>query len=329
MRTTRRHKRGTALLAVLWLSAALAAIALSVAAAVRSETERAGTTSDSVRGYFLAAGAIERALLYMEWAPLGMGPDRRSRYYNSDTPRLNFDFPDGVATVDIISESSKLDINGATEEQLYRLGEALGADPERAREISLAIVDWRTAAPPGAPPSVFDDHYLALTPSFRGRHASFQEIEELLLVKGMTPELFYGTYERDTSGRLVPRPGFRDCLTVYGTGMLDVNFAAPAAFAAIGVPPDTVSAIVDFRKHDFFRTREQLAGIAQGVPGFERLTIGGGSTLTFRAAAHLKRPDGSISPDARGAAALVKFPTSPRPTERYTILRWYDNAWVQ
>jgi len=329
MRITRRRKRGAALLAVLWLSAALAAIALSVAAAVRSETERAANSTDAARGYFLAAGAIERALLYIEWAPLDTGPDRRSRYYNSDTPRLNFDFPDGVATVDIISESSKLDVNGATPDELYRLGEALGADPERAREISLAIADWRTAAPPGAPPSVFDDYYLGLAPSFRGRHASFQEIEELLLVKGMTPELFYGTYERDASGRLVPRPGFRDCLTVYGTGMLDVNFAEPAALAAVGVPPETISAILDFRRHDFFRTREQLAGIAQGVPGFERLTIGGGPAFTFRAVAHVKRPDGSISPDACGAAALLKFPTSPRAAERYAILRWYDNAWVQ
>lgn len=329
MRTTERGaRRGTALLAVLWISVALAAIAFSVASAVRAETERAATTDDSVRGYYLAAGAIERALLYREWAPLGMGPDGRSRYYNHDTPRLQFEFPEGVAVVDIISEASKLDVNHATSEQLYRLAEALGAEPERAREISLAIVDWRSPAPLEAPPSVFDTYYLGLAPSFRAPHASFQEIEELLLVKGMTPELFYGTYERDASGRLVPRPGFRDCVSVNGGGSLDVNFAPPPVLAAIGLPPEIISAIVDFRSRDFFRTREQLAAIAMGAPGFERLTIGGGATYTFRAVARLKRPDGSVSADARSLAAVIRFPMRPT-TERYTILRWYDNAWAQ
>ena len=45
----------------------------------------------------------------------------------------------------------------------------------------------------------FDQYYLSLTPSFRARHASFEEIEELLVVKGMTPDLYYGTYDRDAA----------------------------------------------------------------------------------------------------------------------------------
>ena len=70
------------------------------------------------------------------------------------------------------------------------------------------------------------------------------------------------------------------------------------------------------------------AAIAMGAPGFERLTIGGGATYTFRAVARLKRPDGSVSADARSLAAVIRFPMRPT-TERYTILRWYDNAWAQ
>jgi len=43
--------RGGALLAVLWLSAALAAIAFSLANTVRGETERASTAVDGLRSY--------------------------------------------------------------------------------------------------------------------------------------------------------------------------------------------------------------------------------------------------------------------------------------
>ena len=65
-----RNRRGAALLAVLWLSAILAAIAFSVATTVRGETERTSTLSEGVRAYYLATGALERALAYIEWGPV-------------------------------------------------------------------------------------------------------------------------------------------------------------------------------------------------------------------------------------------------------------------
>jgi type II secretory pathway component PulK len=55
---------GGALLAVLWLSAVLSAIAFSVANTVRAEIERTSTLTESVRTYYLATGAIERLRLY-------------------------------------------------------------------------------------------------------------------------------------------------------------------------------------------------------------------------------------------------------------------------
>ena len=61
------RQSGSALLMVLWLSAALSAIAFTVANTVRSETERTSTEVDSLRCYYLATGAIERALVYVQW----------------------------------------------------------------------------------------------------------------------------------------------------------------------------------------------------------------------------------------------------------------------
>src|ERR1700683_539910 len=53
-----QRRRGSALLAVLWLTAALSAIAFSVASMVRAETERTSTAVDSLRAYYLATGSI-------------------------------------------------------------------------------------------------------------------------------------------------------------------------------------------------------------------------------------------------------------------------------
>src|SRR4051794_22444351 len=63
----RNPARGSALLAVLWLSLALSAIAFSLASTVQGETERTSTAVDGLRSYYLATGAIERAILYMQW----------------------------------------------------------------------------------------------------------------------------------------------------------------------------------------------------------------------------------------------------------------------
>src|SRR5260370_11390781 len=93
-------------------------------------------------------------------------------------------------------------------------------DTDCAAQIVAGIVDGRT---PGGI-SQFDSFYLSLTPSFRSRHASFEETEELLLVRGITPELYYGGYDRDAQGRLAPRVGLRDCVSVLNRlDGIDVN----------------------------------------------------------------------------------------------------------
>jgi general secretion pathway protein K len=325
----RPSSRGSALLAVLWLSAALAAIAFSLANSVRGETERTTAEVSGVRAYYLATGAVERALLYMEWAGAFKRPDG-SPGWEPGVSVLNFDFPTGQATVRIISEAARMNVNSAQPEDLYRLLLALGADSDRARGIVAGILDWRQTVPQGVATD-FDRYYLTLNPSFRARHASFQEIEELLLVRGMTPDLFYGTYERDDAGRLTPRGGLRDCVSIFGsTSVFDVNGAEPALLAAIGLSPEAVSAIVARRRVAPFRTMDELAAFGRG-PGFDRLAIVPGQDVTVRATARLRLPNGELSGERRSVAALVHFDyRNFKPDgRRYSYRRWYDDVWAQ
>ena len=78
----RRSNRGRALLTVLWISAALSAIAFSLANTVRGETERVSTDLDALRAYYLATGAVERAAvekLWTIWNPRRFPPVRLFR----------------------------------------------------------------------------------------------------------------------------------------------------------------------------------------------------------------------------------------------------------
>jgi general secretion pathway protein K len=323
----RTHSRGSALLAVLWLSAALAAIAFSLSSTVRGETERTSTAVDGLRSYYLASGAIERASLELLWTITNPGQRKIPR----GSTAVDYTFPSGVAHVEIIPETAKLDVNRVLPEELYRLIVALGIEPGRAQEITLGIVDWRSPLAQGA--SAMDGYYLSLTPSFRARHASMEEIEELLLVKGVTPDIFYGTYlpapdaELGGGPRLVARAGLMDCLSVFGsTQQVDVNTAAPAVLAAVGLAPFAIQALVERRRSAPF-TQQQLVDFMQSMGfGSNRLRVEGNSIVTVRATARLRLPSGQLSDLRRTVGALVKYMPVGYDSPIH-ILRWYDTAW--
>lgn len=314
-------RRGGALLAVLWLSAALSAIAYSLANTVRGEVDRTATDVDGLRSYYLARAGVDRGILYMQWGP--GGPPNTPFKYKRGMPLLPFTFPSGQALVEIIPETAKLNINTSPPLELFRLLLALGVDPARAEQIVAAIVDWRT--PAAITP--FDAFYQSLTPSFRSRHASFEETEELLLLRGMTRELYYGGYYHDANGRLVPRAGLRDCVSVFGSkSTFDVNTAAPAVLMTLGLPPDAAAAIVARRRVVPFTSPGEVADLVGGSPALARLRIGGNVIFTLRSTARIQLPNGQLSDMRRTVAATVIF----RPDEdiKLQTLRWYDNAWI-
>lgn len=301
-------RRGSALLTVLWLTAALAAIGLAVANNVRGETDRSSTNVQDAKAYFIARGAIVRAEMHMQW-----GPD----YYQFGQPVMNLSFPGAEARVEIIPETAKLGLNGAPPEELMRLLIALGVPEDRAGEIVAAIVDWRTSVLPGQD-SPFDAFYLAQSPSFLPRHASFRENEELLLVKGITPDLYYGTSLDDS------RAGLRDCVSPFAfEGPLDVNTARVETMIAIGISPEDAAEIVRSRASHPIVDYNELASIqaSVGLAG-QRLRIGGNSMFTLRATARLREPDGKLSDMRRTVAALVKRVRSGD----FEVVRWYDRG---
>lgn len=330
MRIKSKKERGSALLAVLWMAAALAAIAFALSSTVRSETSRVADSSEGLRAYYLATGSVERGIQWMLWGSSGVGgfnPDGTPRFWVANLPRLIMHFPSGDSVVEMIPESAKLNINTASPDELYRVVASVSGDPGVARAITDAIIDWRS---PG--PGPLDSFYLSLSPAggptFLPRHTSFEEIEELLLVRGVTPELFYGNFVSDSDGRLYARGGLRDCLSVWGShGPYDVNTASPALMEAMGVSPGDVSRIMQARSVRFFHNMGELAGLGISAPG---MTVGGGYIWTLRATARLRRPDGTPSDVTRTSAATVKLLDPKRYFQMpLHVLRYYDDAWSE
>ena len=144
MRTT-NSRRGGALLAVMWLSAALAAIAFSIATSVHGETERTSTSVDEVRAYYLATGALDRAIMEMQWG---------APYFTPGQGSIDMQFPTGQATVEIIPEAAKLNINLMAPEQLFLLLRAVTHDDQNPASSPKASSTGARLAPPAARPSI-------------------------------------------------------------------------------------------------------------------------------------------------------------------------------
>ncbi len=299
------RRKGGALLAVLWLSAALAAIAFSAAQTVRAEREHTRNVLEGTQAAFLASSAAERGLLYVLWGPQAILSDGRPRFWARGMPFVRMSFPSGEALVEMIPESSKMDVNRAQSEVIARLIAALGVAPAVAGRLSGLIVQWRS---PLSAEAGLDALYEQANPTFRPPHASFQQIEELLSVPGITPDLFYGRVDRAPDGSWVTRAGLRDCLSVLsGADGDDINSVQPAVLAAKGVPPQGIAAVVALRRARPIDA-EQLANLLPALGDAGNLfRIGGGTIFTIRATARVRLPNGGLSELRRTASLTVKM----------------------
>ena len=314
----RSRRRGGALLMVLWLSAALSAIAFAVALRVRTEIDRADGGQQGLRAYYLAVGAAYRAMHYMKYGPGPLDASGWPKWWDARVTRLAMRFPEGEAVVEITPESSKLNVNYVSRDELERLLLALGAPPERGRLIAHAILHWR-----GSEISDLDTLYLSSAPSFRAPRASLQLNEELMSVAGVTPELYYGGWARTPEGALVRRPGLRDCLSIYSSGKgLDIRTVQPAVMVAVGVPAPAAEMVARLRQQAplDFQALAPLLG-----PAAARFRVGGDNIYTLRATARARKADGRLG-EARRTVSMVFQLYSAISPDGSRVLGWEDAA---
>ena len=140
----------------------------------------------------------------------------------------------GITLYGAMDESSKIDINNAPQEILKSLLERIGqATTEEAADIASAMIDWRDKDIAVSVGGAEDEYYQGLKIPYKCKNGNFQIAEELLLVKGMTPEIF---------------SNIKEVITVYPTERVNINTASFASFAALGLADSLCERIIEFRK---------------------------------------------------------------------------------
>ena len=103
----------------------------------------------------------------------------------------------------ITDESSKLNINTATSEQLSILIGQFATEEMNVDALVDALIDWRDTNATRLPNGAETEYYSRLDPPYAVKNANYDTVEELLLVRGFGGQLLYGE-DFDRNGLMSP-----------------------------------------------------------------------------------------------------------------------------
>ncbi len=233
--------RGVVLVVLLWVLAIVSLMTLSFTKSIRIEFNAARNNKDKVTAHYLARTGMAESLyrlLRRTALPAPVAPTADTALLPPDDLDLGFvtsDFPQGRVTTRIMDENGKINLNFTTEEVYHRLFAAIGVEKERADMIIDSILDWVDADKNHRLNGAEDEYYMSLDPPYRAKNGPFDTVEELLLVQGMTPELFYGIKVKDEQGRILERYGLVNYLTVY-TFSIQINLNSAPLPVLMAIP---------------------------------------------------------------------------------------------
>mgnify|MGYP001620190539 CR=1 FL=1 len=158
----------------------------------------------------------------------------------------------GKISLSAVIDSRRQAPNETLEQALRFLFEQRGAE----EDPTDAILDWIDSDDDPRPNGAESDYYQSLAVPYPCKNASLGSVEELLLIRGMTPELYFG----DIEAQQLP---LSELCTVRGhrSGRINVNTAEPEVLAAIGDAlgmPGLSDLVVEERQRMPFQNNQEL-----------------------------------------------------------------------
>jgi general secretion pathway protein K len=210
-------EQGFIIVAVLWLVAGLAALAMIFSVYLSNSARALAVNDTALQAQALVSAGVELTAYQLRLA----GTDARPAQGSFQT-RLN----GAELAVSFVTEAARVDLNSAPKELIAGLLSVLGAAEDGAKEYADRIIAWRTKSTPGTAGNE-DALYRAAGRRYSPRQAPFAHVNELGLVLGLPPALVE---------RALP------FVTVFsGASGVDVVTAPPEVIAALpGMTPLTL-----------------------------------------------------------------------------------------
>jgi general secretion pathway protein K len=276
MTSTESRQRGVALITVLLIVVILVAVVIELNRSSRADIYDAANLSDGIKlsyisksGFYGAATLIAQSdqdydTLRDDWA--------RMEQISMQSSAL---FPDGYFIATAEDEGGKIPLNKlvsgveynpAIKEMLARLlsQPEFALDERQVAGIVDSIKDWIDEDEITTDAGAESSYYSSLNPPYRAKNAPFDCIEELLMVKGITKEIYYGTKEK---------PSLAAYVTADSDGLININTAPAMVLRSLadGITPETADELARYRAQEGVN----LSGYLwyKELPGMSGITI--------------------------------------------------------
>lgn len=341
------NDKGIALLMVIWILALLSVIVGEFCFSMRAQVNITRNFKETTEAHYIAeAGvnaAIEQMIQQMLIPVTAKSAEEKDLSGEEDEDeeeiqwRVNTRIPvkpygKGEYSVWIDNEGGKVNINLADKSMLRAMLDGLNIDDSQKDIIVDSIQDWRDADDFHLTNGAEDDYYLSLPQPYECKNGLFDSVEELLMVRGVTPEIFYGGLDQMVT--VVPKEKLtppkkhsqktnKKQKNQSDYNKLNMNAIPPRLWAALpGMTDEALARILEFRKTQDFRSPMELGEVV-GTDVYTRiaryLTLLQSPYFTIRSVGTIK--DSGI---AEGIEAVVCI--SNRLPKKYQVLQWKEGA---
>ncbi len=301
-----RNERGIVLVIVLWAMMILMVLAGELSLSSRLEGRTTNAYQEDMEAYYLATAGIHRAMYRVLSAQqqgrnllnmgtgggfgqprggFGKGPggqdpqneEEQDVWLRGDGRWKKEVLGAGGYWVRVIDEGGKINLNQVDEVTLRQTFVNLGFDQETGELLTDTIQDWRDQDPLVRLHGAENDYYQGLPIPYPAKDGPFDSVDELLLVRGVTPGLFYGR----------EGPALQQLFTVYsgGGGAVNLLTANPQVLRAVlGVDADAARDIAQRRAE---ATGANLSGLFPGGGGGRGLNFGLPQVVTVESVGYL------------------------------------------
>ncbi|MGA3283273.1 MAG: general secretion pathway protein GspK [Verrucomicrobiota bacterium] len=247
----RHNSDGIALIVAVIAILVLSALAAGFALSMRVETRLAFNANSETQLYWLGRSGVELArwVLAQEKCPYdslnqiwagGPGSDCETNGPLAGLSLDNYPVGDGTVSVKIIDLERKANINNANGLEIQQALTLMGVDANDISVVADSIQDWIGPAGPPRVAGAESDYYQGLNPPYYAKNAPIDDLSELLLVRGVTPEMYYGGSATNhqpaafqhklglgtAPGQAPNYPfGLVDVFTPFSTGSININTA--------------------------------------------------------------------------------------------------------
>lgn len=231
--------RGGVLIYSLWVLCFLAIFAAAVGNAVSPYIRTGAYFQNSPRARYAAEAALRAAFdvlardkneydaLTEAWAqPIPTDP-------KSAGSLKGIPIGQGVFSFEIVDEARKINLLKASAATLERFIREVGrADAKTAHTVANSLLDWQDADSGTLEGGAENVYYRLLKDPYDVPNRKLEVIEEILWVKGVTPDLFRK---------------IRDFVTIWGDGKININTASREVLLSVGCTASLAEKIIAFR----------------------------------------------------------------------------------